>query len=288
MSKQFDDALNDCLERIAAGDKLAACLGNYPQYRQQLMPLLQVAWATSNVAATVTPEPDAKARNFQRFTHAAHSVRRAPRWRSWLSAPWFPVARPIAVSVGTILLLVMGAGVTTAASSDSVPGDTLYWVKTTKESIQLRIPRSDDSRAEAYAHLATVRGSEMRRLVERGRFADAESVMKRMNRHLGRSAVYAGVDVSPRPEMPIVSRVGFRTSARGRLRASLERDSRRMRAEMHSMLRDLPPAQRQFVQNFMRRSELGYRFMIYALRQDRSPGSVPFIRVGPPRGITGR
>jgi hypothetical protein len=182
----------------------------------------------------------------------------------------------------------MGAGVTTAASSDSVPGDTLYWVKTTKESIQLRIPRSDANRAEAYAHLATVRGSEMRRLVERGRFADAESVMKRMNRHLGRSAVYAGVDVSPRPEMPIVFRGGVRTSARGRLRASLERDSRRMRAEMHSMLRDLPPAQRQFVQNFMRRSELGYRFMIYALRQDRSPGSVPFIRVGPPRGITGR
>ena len=127
------------------------------------------------------------------------------------------MARPIAIGVGAILLLVTGAGVATAASSDSVPGDSLYWVKTTKESIQLRLPRSDASRAEAYAHLATVRGGEMRRLVERGRFADAESLMKRMNHHLRRSAMYAGVDVSPRPEMPIVFRGRTRTSATGRL-----------------------------------------------------------------------
>lgn len=286
MSKQFDYALNDCLERIAAGEKLEACLGDYPQFRQELMPLLQLARATSNVAATVNSE--AKARNFQRFTQAAHTVQRSSRRWSWLSAPWFPVARPIAISAGAILLLVMGAGVTTAASSDSVPGDTLYWVKTTKESIQLKLPRSDASKAQAYANLATVRGNEMRRLVQRGRFADAESVMKRMNRHLGRSAVYAGVDVSPHPEMPVVSRGGFRNVARSRLRVSLERDNRRMRAEMYSMIQDLPPAQRQFIRNFMRRSELGYRIIIDALRQDRSPGSVPFIRVGPPRGVTSR
>ena len=61
-----------------------------------------------------------------------------------------------------------------------------------------------------------------------------------------------------------------------------------MRAEMYSVLQGLPPAQRQHIHNLMRRSELGYRFMIDALRQDRSPGSVPFIRVGPPRGVTGR
>ena len=288
MSKKFDDVLDDCLERIANGERLEACLDDYPQYRQQLIPLLQMARATANVAAIVSPESDAKARNFQRFTQATHTVQRSPRRLPWLSAPWFPVARPIAIGVGAILLLVMGAGVTTAASSDSVPGDSLYWVKTTKESIQLKLSRSDASRAEAYAHLATVRGSEMRRLVKRGRFADAESVMKRMNKHLGRSANYAGVDVSPRPEMPIVSRAGVRIPARSRLRSYLERDSRKMRAEIRSMLQDLPPSQRQFVRNFMRRSELGYRIIIDALRQDRSPGSVPFIRVGPPRGVTGR
>ena len=285
MSKRFDNALDDCLQRISDGEKLEVCLGDYPQFRQQLVPLLQVARATANVAATATPDPDAKARNFQRFTQATHTLQRSPRRWAWLSAPRFQVARPIAVSVGAILILVMGAGFTTAASADSVPGDSLYWVKTTKESIQLRLPRSDASRAEAYARLATVRGGEMRRLVERGRFADAESVMKRMNKYLGRSANYAGVDVGPRPEMPIASRAGFRTSARSRLRASLERDSLRMRAEMYSMLQGVPPSQRQSVHNFMRRSELGYRIIIDALRQDQSPGSVPFIRVGPPNTI---
>lgn len=286
MSNRFDNALDDCLERIANGEKLEACIGDYPQYRQQLVPLLQMARATADVAAMAKPNAEAKARNFQRFTQATHTVQQSPRRWSWLSAPWFPVARPVAVSLGAILLLVMGAGVTTAASSDAVPGDSFYWVKTTKESIQLKLSRSDASRAEAQARLATVRGGEMRRLVERGRFADAESVMKRMNRHLGRSATYAGVNVSPRPEMPIVTRVGFRTSSRSRLQASLERDSRRMRTEMRTMLQKLPPSQRQSVLNFMRRSELGYRIIIDALRQDRSPGSVPFIRVGPPRGVT--
>jgi hypothetical protein len=288
MSRKFDDALNDCLERTAAGDKLEDCLSDYPQYRQQLLPLLQLARATSSLAGRARPEPRAKARNFQRFTRTAHTVQRSPRRWSWLSARWFPVARPVAISLGAILLLVTGAGVTTAASADSVPGDPLYWVKTTKESIQLRLPRSDASRAEAYAHLATVRGGEMRRLVKRGRFADAESVMKRMNHHLGRSAIYAGIDVSPRPEMPLGSPGTYWSPATSRLRVSLERDSRRMRVEMRSMLLDLPPEQQQAIQTFTRRSELGYRIFIDAMRRDRSPGSVPFIRVGPPRGVTGR
>ena len=38
----------------------------------------------------------------------------------------------------------------TMASSESVPGDTLYWVKRTKESISLMIPQSDMSRAERH------------------------------------------------------------------------------------------------------------------------------------------
>jgi hypothetical protein len=139
-----------------------------------------------------------------------------------------------------------------------------------------------------YAHLATVRGQEMRLLVERGKLAEAEFVMKRMNHHLGRSAIHAGVEVSPRPEMPIASRTGFKTSDKSRLRASLERDNRNMRAELRAILQGLPPQERQRFVNFMRRSELGYRIIIDALRQDRSPGSVPFIRVGPPQGMAVR
>ena len=61
MSKKFDDVLDDCLERIANGERLEACLDDYPQYRQQLIPLLQMARATANVAAIVSPESDAKA-----------------------------------------------------------------------------------------------------------------------------------------------------------------------------------------------------------------------------------
>ena len=141
MSKEFDDALNDCLERIASGEELEACLGDYPAFRQDLVPLMQLAQAMSNVAATTLPNPEAKSRNFQRFMMATRTIHRSPDQFSWLSTRWIPLARPIAVSIGAIMLLIMTAGVTTAASSDSITGDRLYWVKTTKETIQLNFHR---------------------------------------------------------------------------------------------------------------------------------------------------
>ena len=38
----FDNALNDCLERLAAGETVAECLARHPQHVDELAPLLRM------------------------------------------------------------------------------------------------------------------------------------------------------------------------------------------------------------------------------------------------------
>ena len=289
MSQQFNDALNDCLERVSNGESLQACLRDYPRYEDELGPLVQVALTTMDVSQVVVPTQQSKDRNFQQFMQAAQTAQTQPRRKSWLSFGWLPLAKPIALSLAAVVVLVTGAGFTTAASADSVPGEPLYWVKTTKESIELRLPRSDSGRAQTHAKLANVRGEEMRKLVAMGRYSAADRVMKRMNQHLRFTAVYVGVDVTVSSvEMPRRPRSGSRGPSVDRLRTSLERDSKLMRQNTEIMLSKLTPQQKQQLQHFMRQSEFFYRMLIEAMTERGNIGRIPFMRIQPPQGVISR
>ncbi|WP_406474869.1 DUF5667 domain-containing protein [Streptomyces sp. NBC_01615] len=65
-----------------------------------------------------------------------------------------------------------------AASSDALPGDSLYGLKRGMEDIKLDLAHSDSDRGELYLDQASTRLSEARRLMERGRSGhlDHESV----------------------------------------------------------------------------------------------------------------
>jgi len=65
-----------------------------------------------------------------------------------------------------------------AASSDALPGDSLYGLKRGMEDIKLGLAHGDSSRGELYLGQASTRLSEARRLMERGRggHLDHESV----------------------------------------------------------------------------------------------------------------
>ncbi|MEM9953480.1 MAG: LysM peptidoglycan-binding domain-containing protein [Chloroflexota bacterium] len=47
----LQDALNDCIDRLATGQSIEDCLTNYPQYADQLRPLLVVGTAPSRLRA---------------------------------------------------------------------------------------------------------------------------------------------------------------------------------------------------------------------------------------------
>ena len=141
-------------------------------------------------------------------------------------------------------------------------------MKTTKENVESRLPRSEEGRANYEAKLAQVRGDEANKLIQRGQFTRADKTMARMTIHLKRCANYAGISVTADPvEMP------FKPSPH------MGRDNARKL--------ELTPEERARVKRFLRQSDLGYRLFIDATLAD-SPVRRPFIIVPVQSYETGR
>lgn len=279
MSAELEKILDECIERLAAGESVEACLTRYPAHRDELLPLLEAAWKAMHAAETTRRNPAAKARGLYRLTQAAsqdvpqRDHTHVPFWRR-------PVAKPIAFALVTVLLVLGLSSVAAVRSSDVVPGDSLYWVKTTKEGVSLWFPKSDADRAEMHAHLAGERGREMRVLVERGRLADAEQVLVRVRHHLARSADYAGVVVTVgRAEMPAPPRRLQGDPRIGVIRITLARDGEVIIARRTEIAGHIPDHNRERAERILRDFELSYRVMLAELEGD--PLVNPFWRVEP-------
>ncbi len=273
MSQEFSDALSDALDRLVQGQDIQECLRLHPRHADELEPLLRVAEATIRTAEQIRPDPAAKARNFQRFSDAVASGARSPRkerGRSWLSRLWTPLVRPVAVAAAALAIFATGIGATTAAASGSVPGEPLYWVKTTRENLEQTLHRSDMDRANYQAKLAQVRGDEMRKLIERRNFTRADSAMERMNRHLDRSARYAGVTITVNlVEVPSKPPALIGPANTAQLRTRLEQDRAIFKNKVRYILARLRPEERRRAEQYFRRTELGYWLLIDAMQNNQ-------------------
>ena len=293
MNGEFVEALNDCVERLTRGESIQDCLNRYPMYADELRPLLEVSVSTIRAAEELQSDLSAKQRNFQRFSQAISEAagrkqERTPWWQPWKSRRIAPLARPVLVGFMAIAIMLTGVGATTAAASNSVPGEPLYWVKTTKESVESRIHRSDESRAHYEAKLAQVRGDEINKLIQRGEFTMANSAMSRMTIHLRRCARHAGITVAVNPvEMPVKTNPKVGSENANRLGERLENDRRIFKLKVERVKRQLTPKERERVEQFLREADLGYRLFIDATLSD-SPVRRPFIIVPVPSYETGR
>ena len=266
-SRRFAEVLSDCLERVEAGEDIHRCAGAYPEHADELLPLLRVA-AETRTASTLPHAEDARARGLVRFNQALAANQ--TQYRTRIPARLRPIAKPLALAFVAVAVTAVAAGGTTVAASNSVPGEPLYWVKTTRESISLRfVPRSDMSAAKVHAGLAEERGKEMRKLIARGNMAGAEKLGDRMRRHLNDSASRIGVVVPVNPrEMP---RFKARNGHPRELRESLEQGGTRLRTGLVQLMRDMPPQRQQRIQHLMRESDLGYRLLLTALSTGNAP-----------------
>ena len=279
MGREFDNVLNDCLDRISRGEDIERCIGIYPEHQEELVPLLRVAEATMQAARSASYSPEAKARGLTRLRQALaeSGVPDRPRVPLFLR----PAVKPLALGLAVVMLTAVAAGGTAVASSNSVPGEPLYWVKTTRENISLKLPRSDAEKARVHARLASERGQEMRQLIARGKDHEAERLVRRIRGHLNESALHAGIFLPANPiEMPVQARRFRMRPDTLRLVTSLERDGGALRADMAKLLGTVPATRKHRVQLIMRRSELGYRILIDAFNTDDSPRR-PFWRIDP-------
>ena len=268
----FDNVVNDCLERMAAGESVAHCLARYPEQAEELAPILQMGQATLDVSQAAKPSAASRARGMARMQAALEQGRhKRKRWQM-PRISWRPISTPITAAFAVVFLAVVAAGGTTVASADSIPGEPLYPVKSIRESVEERIARSNEHKAQVHAKLARERGREMRELIVRGRIYEAEVVAVRLNRHLSESASRMGVVVSTHYiEMPRVgAQKGYDASAAA-LRQKLSHDEAYMKGQLTAVAEQVPEPHKRRVWRLMQQSGLGYRVVIVALDGSGEP-----------------
>lgn len=169
----------DSAERAEHGRLLALAngLGELPKpeldpevkvvQRAQLVAAMEAMFAEGGASRGPTvPEQRASGRGAHRAS-TLRKLRPRSRWSKGLAAGGLTVG----VAAGAF-------GGVAAASSDALPGDSLYGLKRGMEDIRIGMADDDADRGELYLDQASTRLNEARRLMERGRSGelDHESV----------------------------------------------------------------------------------------------------------------
>ncbi len=282
MSREFDNALNDCLERIARGESASQCIERYPKFARDLLPLLTTAHRTMQVSDGVTYRQHARTRGMNLMLNTL-SEGGMNRKRRFSFTMWRPLASPVMVGFVAVFLTLVAAGGTTMASADSIPGEPLYRVKTIKENLTLRVSWSDMDRARVHADLANERGEEIDKLISNSRYAEAEMMVAYLMDHLNASASYAGVLLTTDPiEMP---RRPIQIGNRGGtvvVRTTLEQNGNVLHTRLVGYMESAPPVHRLRIQRMLYQSDLGYRIVVRAMAEPMSAETHLFWRVESP------
>ncbi len=181
MSKEFDNILDECLERILAkGETVEQCLQSFPRYAEELKPLLETAVTASQVSA-IQPRPEFREKARYQLQVAFREMEEK-KSRSIFNWGWQPRWAPVAITVAIVLLL--SGGGTVAAASGSMPDDALYLVKLATEQARLVFSFSEVGKAEFYAELVDKRVNEIVYLAEENKPEQIEQTAERLNEHL--------------------------------------------------------------------------------------------------------
>ena len=166
MKKTFDDILDICLERMAKGDTIEQCLESYPEQVVELEPLLRAALSATKASSVIEPRPEFQRLAKQRLLSAleAREKKKAER-----RMPFWAWQRRWAVALMAVLVLILIGVGTVSASASSLPGDTLYPVKTAAENVQGFFTFGSEAKANFYMKLAQRRLDELKLLVENNR-----------------------------------------------------------------------------------------------------------------------
>ncbi|MEE9284109.1 MAG: DUF5667 domain-containing protein [Dehalococcoidia bacterium] len=179
----IEDVLNDCLERMARGATVDDCLAAYPDWVEQLGPLLRTASALRG-SLRLDPDDAARAAGRQRLRQA---MERPPARRGWR----LPVLRgPLGAWAAAAMLTIVFAGGfgVVQASSDSLPNDVLYPVKRTVERARLAWPfRSAEGKARLSEELARRRADEIARVATKNQPKRLAALAERLAENVQRS-----------------------------------------------------------------------------------------------------
>jgi len=296
-NKEFDNILNECLERLLVkGESLEQCLERYPQQAAELKPLLETALAAREASA-IQPRPDFRARARYQFHSALQETASRKSRSSW---GWFP---RWATVVAIVLVLVLAGGGTVFAADSSMPDSPLYSVKLATEQVRLTLTPSQMGKARLCAELADRRVAEIAYVANKGDVQQVELITERLDDKLdllvvlieGRGGVsLPGVlmappaaeappepppaeDTPPAPEASppaVITEPGkgwggrddsAQNGNRAQLRNTVANDAASNRAVLHAALDEVPERARDALRRAIAVSEDGYEEALEAL-----------------------
>ena len=169
-----EEILANCIEEIRSGKStIEDCTKRYPHLGNELRSLLEIAACLK--PDEVTPSPQFKERAkmhlFDEVQPAPVKVSQ-PLWRWYRLTP----SRVLASVSIAMLILVIAGGSTVYAAQSSLPGDTLYPVKTGVENLQLAITTSPAVKANLYLKFAQRRIDEVQQEVKLNRDVNTQTL----------------------------------------------------------------------------------------------------------------
>jgi Domain of unknown function (DUF5667) len=182
MAERFENILEECLERLRRGESVEQCLERYPDQAAQLAPLLRVAVASQKTYSGLKPRPEFKARARREMQEVLHGRARNIQPKKVSSAGWIP-RWAVAMASVVLIFLIAGTG-TVAASTTSMPDDTLYPVKLATERVRLGLTRGGISKARVNVRLVDRRVKEIVYLAKKGDGPRLNKVLLRLEGHM--------------------------------------------------------------------------------------------------------
>ncbi len=164
MDPAFEAAIIECLDALERGETVEGLLAQYPQFADDLQPILETASSLAGVKVAHSLEAQAKSR--QLLLAQAATLRTGNEGPGWF-AIWF---RRMAIALVPLVFIIAFAftGVL-YASSDALPGDALYETKRASENLRLTLTTDPMKREALREQFEIERILEIERLLESGR-----------------------------------------------------------------------------------------------------------------------
>jgi LysM repeat protein len=159
----LQNAFNDCVERIHAGQSYEECLRLYPSLASELRPMLAAIHLTQLAMPRSQEIAAAKARGMHRLQMALDKGSHFRRGH--------PMRRLLQVAAAVFISVILSGSGVWAAAQGSIPGDRLYGIKQLSETIQLAISGDDTNLQENFNQR---RMDEVGQLLAEGREAEVE------------------------------------------------------------------------------------------------------------------
>jgi hypothetical protein len=260
MKQDFNNILNECLERLLKGETIEQCLKSYPGQAAELEPLLKTALAAKRVSA-IRPRAEFKARARYQFRSA---LREAGKSRPAFS--WFP--RWATVATIALVLLLVGSG-TVVAAGNSMPDSPLYPVKLATEEVRLALTPFPLDKAGLCAKLVERRVAEIVYMANKGEFQKLELITQRLDNRLAMLVVL--VSAGEEGEAPMLMAPeefggkGRHGDNREKLRMILEYRAASHQALLQAVLNKAPEAAKPALRHAIDVSATGYQNALEAL-----------------------